>query len=119
MTWDNGQFLITVECLALEGPFVPLVPEVVGYWGGFKATLPELVRLRALTLVGRGDWKDEENLKLLLEMCASRSERLPDVDEEELGVLLEALAGLGEVSERYFMCIINVSTLHRYGISVV
>ncbi|MCJ1379617.1 hypothetical protein MMC17_002719 [Xylographa soralifera] len=119
MTWDNGQFLVRMECLLLEGPFVPWVPEVVGFREGYKATLPELVRLRALTLVERGDRKDEEDLKLLLKMCVSKSERLPDVDHEELGVLLEAMVGLGEVSEGYFMCIINISTLHRYGIDIV
>ena len=51
MTWDNGHFLVTIECLLLKGPFVPWIPEVVGFREGFKATLPELVRLRALTLV--------------------------------------------------------------------
>ena len=119
MTWDNGHFLVRIECLLLKGPFVPWIPEVVGFREGFKVTLSELVRLRALTLVKRGDRKDKGDLKLLLKLCASKSERLSDVDHEELEVLLEAMAGLREVSEGYFMCIINVFTLHRYGISIV
>ena len=119
MTWDNGHFLVTIECLLLKGPFVPWISEVVGFRGGFKATLSELVRLRALTLVERGEGKDKGDLKLLLKLCASKSECLSDVDHEELEILLEAMTELREISKGYFMCIINVSTLHRYGISIV
>ncbi|MCJ1409369.1 hypothetical protein MMC19_003449 [Ptychographa xylographoides] len=113
ITWDSGQFFKTVECLVLEGSFVPWVPEMVGFREGYVATLPELVRLRALTLADRGATADKRDPKLLLEMCASRSEHLPDVDEEELGVLLEAMAAVEEVCEAYFMRIINATTLYR------
>ena len=47
-------FEVTVELVEIGGPFVPRVPEVVGFGEGYVATLAELVRLRASTLVERG-----------------------------------------------------------------
>ncbi|OCL08745.1 hypothetical protein AOQ84DRAFT_388627 [Glonium stellatum] len=59
-------FEVTVELVELGGPFVPRFPEVVGFGEGYVATLPELVRLRASTLVGRGDASDHIDFVLLL-----------------------------------------------------
>ena len=72
--WDergpSGQveFSIPVELLLLGGPFVPWIPSVVSFREGYVAALPELVRLRAETLIGRGGEKDYMDLKLLLPM---------------------------------------------------
>ena len=85
----------------------------------FKVTLSKLVRLKTLILIKREERKDKENLKLLLKLYASKLERLFNVDHEELKILLKTITELRKISKEYFMCIINVSTLHRYDINIV
>ena len=124
--WDKldrqGNFLfeVQVELLELGGQFVQWVPSVVSFRNGYVAALPELVRLRAVTVVDRGRPRDEQDLKLLLEMTARRGLKLADVDPEELGILLEAVGLLGcEASEGHFISILPISTLRRWGINLV
>jgi hypothetical protein len=81
--WDkcdpqqNKLFEVTVELVEIGGPFVPRVPEVVGFGEGYVATLAELVRLRASTLVERGDASDHIDFVLLLSLARQRKVKLP------------------------------------------
>lgn len=88
---DNKLFEVTVELVDLGGPFVPRVPDVVGFGEGYVATLPELVRLRASTLVGRGDESDHIDFFLLLSLASKRKAKLPHLGEEELESMIEAV----------------------------
>jgi hypothetical protein len=83
---------VTVELILIGGPFVPSIPETVPYGNGFLATLPELVRLRAATLVGRGDDQDYKDFYFFLCMMSKgRRLRLPHIGEEELELMMEAV----------------------------
>jgi hypothetical protein len=84
-------FEVTVELVELGGPFVSRVPEVVGFGEGYVATLPELVRLRASTLVGRGDTSDHVDFVLLLSLARQREAKLPHLEEDELESMIEAV----------------------------
>ena len=55
------------------------------------ATLPELVRLRASTLVGRGDTSDHVDFVLLLSLARQREAKLPHLEEDELESMIEAV----------------------------
>jgi hypothetical protein len=57
----------------------------------FVATLPELVRLRASTLVARGDEQDYFDFERLLFMARQRGLKLPKIVEEELELLVKAV----------------------------
>ncbi|MCJ1247093.1 hypothetical protein MMC30_004304 [Trapelia coarctata] len=85
------EFEIKVEFVLLGGPFSPRTPDVVGFGQGFVVTLPELVRLMAETLVERGDQRDYKDLQLLLGVMSQRGLKLPHLDAEELGRVLEAV----------------------------
>jgi len=88
------EFEIKVEFVLLGGPFNPRTPDVVGFGEGFVVTLPELVRLRAETLVARADGRDYAHLRLLLPVMAQRGRKLPHIGEEELGTMLKAVGML-------------------------
>jgi hypothetical protein len=95
--WDkcdsqrNKLFEVTVELVEIGGPFVPRVPEVVGFGEGYVATLAELVRLRASTLVERGDASDHIDFVLLLSLARQRKEKLPYLGEDEMKSMIEAV----------------------------
>ncbi|PMD12055.1 hypothetical protein NA56DRAFT_666687 [Hyaloscypha hepaticicola] len=84
-------FEVTVELVEIGGRFVPRVPEVVGFEEGYIITLPELLRLRASTLVERGDMSDHIDFVLLLSLARERAAKLPHLGEEELGLMIEAV----------------------------
>ena len=111
--WDKRvnlehQFYVRVELIQLDGPFVPRIPSFVGFGKGCVASLPELVRLRCETLVGRGDAQDFEDLRLLLPMVRQKGLKLPYIEEEEMGVLVEAVGMLeDEGSEVIFIDILS------------
>ncbi|CZR63810.1 uncharacterized protein PAC_13707 [Phialocephala subalpina] len=84
---NNKLFEVTVEFVDMGGPFVPRIPEVVGFGEGYVVTLTELVQLRASTLVGRGDESDHIDFFLLLSLAV----KLPHLGEEELGSMIEAV----------------------------
>ncbi|KAH8590106.1 hypothetical protein B0O99DRAFT_599368 [Bisporella sp. PMI_857] len=95
--WDkcdskkNKLFEVIVELVEIGGPFVPRIPEVVGFGEGYVATLPELVRLRASTLVERGDESDYIDFVLLVSSASKRRIKLPHLGEEELKSMIEAV----------------------------
>jgi hypothetical protein len=95
--WDkcdsqqNKLFEVKVELVEIGGPFVPQVPEVVGFGEGYVATLAELVRLRASTLVERGDASDHIDFVLLLSLARERKEKLPHLGEDEMKSMIEAV----------------------------
>ena len=95
--WDkcdsqqNKLFEVTVELVEIGGPFVPRVPEVVGFGEGYVATLAELVRLRASTLVERGDASDYIDFVLLLSLARQREVKLPHLGEDEMKSMIEAV----------------------------
>jgi hypothetical protein len=95
--WDkcdsqqNKLFEVTVELVEMGGPFVPRVPEVVGFGEGYVATLAELVRLRASTLVERGDALDHIDFVLLLSLARQRKVKLPYLGEDEMKSMVEAV----------------------------
>lgn len=84
-------FEVTVELVEMGGPFVTRVPDVVRFGEGYIATLPELVRLRACTLVWRGDVSDHTDFVLLLSLASRRGLKLPHLMEEELRLMVEAV----------------------------
>lgn len=88
---NNKFFEVTVELVELGGPFVPRLPEVVGFGQGYVTTLSELVRLRASTLVGRGDKSDHIDFALLLSTASKRKVKLPHLGEEEAKLMIEAV----------------------------
>ena len=79
---------MTVELVEIGGPFVPRVPEVVGFGEWYVATLAELVRLWASTLVERGDASD---FVLLLSLARQRKAKLPYLGEDEMKSMREAV----------------------------
>jgi hypothetical protein len=95
--WDkcdsqqNKLFEVTVELVEIGGPFVPRVPEVVSFGEGYVATLAELVRLRASTLVERGGASDHIDFVLLLSLARQRKEKLPYLGEDEMKSMIEAV----------------------------
>jgi hypothetical protein len=95
--WDKRDlhqvklFEVTVELVELGGPFVPRIPEVVGFGEGYVVTLPELVRLRADTLVGRGDASDHIDYFLTLSLAAKQKVVLHHLGEEEMKSMIEAV----------------------------
>src|SRR5450432_4098186 len=94
--WDkrdtNGKevFQVQLEFILIGGPFAPRVPDVVSFGNGFVASLPELVRFRAETLVQRGDDRDFYGFSFLLPMTRQRGLKLPKIGEEELELMVEA-----------------------------
>lgn len=84
-------FEVTVELVEMGGPFVPRIPDVVSFGDGYVATLPELVRLRAYTIVERGDKWDHIDFVLLLSSASKRKVKLPHLGEEELRLMIEAV----------------------------
>lgn len=101
-------FYVRVELIEIEGPFVPRIPSVVSFGKGCVASLPELVRLRCETLVARGGEHDFEDLRLLLPMVRQKGLKLPHIEEEEMGVLVEAVGMLeDEGSEVIFIDILS------------
>ncbi|KAL8798474.1 MAG: hypothetical protein Q9182_006628 [Xanthomendoza sp. 2 TL-2023] len=93
---DGQSFFVTVEFLQIGGPFLPRLPEVIGFGEGCVATLPELVRLRCETVVARGDDGDDNDLRLLLKAAKKKEVQLPHIDEEEMRVMVEAVSSLGD-----------------------
>ncbi|KAH9221091.1 hypothetical protein DL95DRAFT_455872 [Leptodontidium sp. 2 PMI_412] len=88
---NNKLFEVTVELVELGGPFVPRIPEAVGFREGYVATLSELVRLRASTLVGRSDESDYIDFEIILSHAHRRHARLQHLGEEELESMIEAV----------------------------
>jgi hypothetical protein len=88
---NNKLFEVIVELVEIGGPFVPQIPEVVGFGEGYVATLPELLRLRASTLVERGDESDHIDFGLLLSLTSKRKIKLLHLGEEELESMIEAV----------------------------
>jgi hypothetical protein len=84
-------FEVPVELVEIGGPFVPRYPQVVGFGEGYVATLTELVRLRASTLVARGDLSDHIDFYLLLSLASKQRAQLPPLGEEELELMIEAV----------------------------
>ncbi|KAF7922662.1 hypothetical protein BELL_0576g00070 [Botrytis elliptica] len=106
---NNKLFEVTVELVELGGPFVPRVPEVVSFGEGYVVTLTELVRLRASTLVNRGDEPDYIDFRLLLFKAANMGLTLPPLEEEEVKSMIEAVEmyeGSQDV-ERMFMDVLG------------
>ncbi|KAL8691695.1 MAG: hypothetical protein Q9224_004117 [Gallowayella concinna] len=91
---DGQSFFVTVEFLQIGGSFLPRLPEAIGFGEGCVATLPELVRLRCETVVERGDDGDDKDLRLLLKAARRRGLQLPHIGEEEMKVMVEAVASL-------------------------
>ena len=75
----------------MGGLFVPRFPDVVGFGEGYVVTLPELVRLRASTLVRRGDKSDYIDFFLLLSLATKQRARLPHLGGEEMKSTIEAV----------------------------
>lgn len=64
---------------------------MVGFGQGYVATLSELVRLRASTLIERGDESDHIDFALLLSTASKRKVQLPYLGEEEAKLMIEAV----------------------------
>lgn len=77
-------FSVDIEYVLLGGPFVPRAPEVVGFGDWFVATFPELLWLRAVTLVTRGKDSDYTDFRLILPMMCQRGLKLSHIEKEEL-----------------------------------
>ena len=113
--WDqlapDGEclFNVPVEPVLIDGPFVPRIPDVVGFGDGFIATLPELVRFRAKTLVARGNVEGYFDFRRLLPMTSQQGLKLPHIDEEELETMVEAV---GMLEDGNLECILWVYYPH-------
>lgn len=121
-TWDvmvqgTVSFQVGIELAQMPGSFVSRSLSGDRFRSGFVATISELVRLRASTLVGRGDEVDYTDFGLLLRMAVARGVVLPYMDEEELGVLMEAVEMMrGDMFGCLFIRILSRYTLAYYGI---
>jgi hypothetical protein len=52
---DGFAFSVKVEFIEMGGPFAPRLPEIIPFRGGWVASLPWRVLLRATTLANRVD----------------------------------------------------------------
>lgn len=61
--------MIPLEFIIQGGPFMPIIQEVkeFGSNGGVRAELGELALMKAKTVAGRGEDKDEEDFRFLIE----------------------------------------------------
>ena len=80
--------------MQLNGPFVPRRPSVVSFGNGCVTTLPELVRFGCETQVARGDGQDDFDLRFFLPMASQKGLKLPHIEEEETGIMVEAVGTL-------------------------
>lgn len=111
-------FNVRVELVLEAGPFVLQCPDVVNFGKGFIPTLPELVRMRAETIVARGDGQDYFDLRRLLPMTRQRGLKLAHIEEEELQGLVEAVEMLeDEELEQNYIDILSTFVMRgrRWG----
>jgi len=117
--WDkcdpeqNKLFEVTVELVEIGGAFVPRIPEVIKYRDGYVATLAELIRLRARTLVERGDLADHIDFVLILSLARQRKVRLPFLGEKEMGLMIEAveMCEASQDTDELFMDVLGPFTI--------
>ncbi|TAQ85264.1 hypothetical protein B7494_g6424 [Chlorociboria aeruginascens] len=90
VTLNKPKFLeVAVEPVDLGGPYIPRILEVVGFGEGYVATLVELGRLRASTLVERGNAWDHIDFVLLDSLARRRKVKLPYLGEDEIKLMIK------------------------------
>ncbi|CZS93845.1 uncharacterized protein RAG0_03951 [Rhynchosporium agropyri] len=113
---NNKLFEVTIELVKLGGPFIPRIPEAVGFGEGYIATLSELVRLWASTLVGRGDESDFIDFELLLSHVHRRQVKLQDLEGEELDSMIEAVEMCERSRDMYVLFIEVLGSFESRGV---
>jgi hypothetical protein len=92
-------FRLELDLIELGGGCVERFHATVPYYVGSVASVSDLLLLRAVTVVDRAGAGDLLDFGWLLSKVAETREKFPEIDDEELGVLLEAvescLGGLG------------------------
>ena len=84
-------FPVKLELLDLGDPFVESIIKRVPFSGGFVASLMDLFLRRAVTVADRGDDRDVENFKWLLEAMVEKGIVLPCLGHEKVVVLAEGV----------------------------
>ncbi|KAI9848469.1 MAG: hypothetical protein M1837_000264 [Sclerophora amabilis] len=93
---------VPLEFLGMGGGFVPVIRAArPAQMGGFRAGLGELVLMKAHTADSRGEDKDLEDLRFLLEKMEGGDETFVGVqkDAEDLEILKDAVDSFAKVDE--------------------
>jgi len=96
------EIIVKLEFLELGGSFVESIVASEPFQEGFLASPADLLLLRAVTVVDRGEDGDVEDFKWLLALMAKKGSILPELGGERLKVLVEA-AGKLTRSERILL----------------
>lgn len=73
----------------MPGSHVSHTLSVDRFRSGFVATMSELVRLRAFSVVDRGDRKDFRDFRILVDMATTQRLIMPSLSDGDLGVLVD------------------------------
>lgn len=99
ITWDSGDkdcSPVKVEILQMPGPYVSHVLSVDKFRSGYVATIPELVRMRAFSVVDRGLRQDFKDFRYLVDTATKQRLIMPSLSDEDLKDLLEGVMAVEE-----------------------
>ncbi|KAI9764137.1 MAG: hypothetical protein M1840_008697 [Geoglossum simile] len=88
---------VGIEFLAMGGEFAPVIRAARPVLGGFRAGLAELVLMKGRAVDSRGEPKDREDLRFILEKMEGSEESFGGVemDNEDLETLADSVKSLG------------------------
>jgi hypothetical protein len=87
-------FVVNLELLQFGGGFVDSIAVSEPFYDGFLASRTDLLVLRGVTVVGRGEDGDWLDFRYLVEATVKGGSILPQLDRDAVVVLKEVAGGL-------------------------
>ncbi|KAG5987078.1 hypothetical protein E4U43_005243 [Claviceps pusilla] len=119
LAFDSPQgFIVRLDLIEIGAGFINRVVTAIPFLGGSLASKPDLLRLRALSAVDRGDFGELEDFKWLLYELAIGGILLPELDSAKRSAVIAIAAQLGPFSRLVLVAILGMDNSDA-GLSIL
>ncbi|KAI1170079.1 hypothetical protein F4777DRAFT_592210 [Nemania sp. FL0916] len=111
-------FRVRMDIIKISDGCIDRIYETIPFYEGSVASVPDLLRLRAATVVDRGPTSenDVEDWKWLLSQTAVAGQMLPVLSDEELADITQAGKCLGVLDRLVLVAVLGLNTEAALGL---